>query len=419
MPIRVGLDQTNRYLLHKQHLAPDSRGQAPLPVARDIGPIRATPPTLPYVSLWARIKGFRREQLDLALYEERSLVRITRMRGRLYIVPSEEFTAHHLVARPLLGHGLRDLDDLIHEARGEEEETNLRSSDELAQRVLEIMSTRGPHTIAELIQLIPELDARILHDPEHPELGHSRLGTRLVPAMCAQGLLVRAQPCGGWRSDLHSYATVPSWLPGTRSDSLSTREALSRVVSAYVSAFGPVTVGDVFHWLGGYSRHQVYTSLMRLGSDLTRLQISDLPGDYFMLETQVPDLLDFRPQERCVCLLPPRDSYPTAYDDAGRFLDPSQRARVYDRVGESTGTVWLDGRIAGTWRSHIRDERIVARLFEPLEPHVLAQVGEEARSLGEMLDLDSLDLDVRSVGDSESDEEERSLPAIALGQVHH
>ena len=419
MPLRVGLDQVNRYLLHKQHLAPSSRGQAAVAVARDVGPIGAAPPTTPYISLWARTNGFQREQLDSALYEERSLVRIPWMRATLYIVPSDEYPAHHQVAGPLLDRGLRDLDDLLREAGGGEDESHLRSSRELAQRVLEIMSTRGPHTIAELMQLLPDLEARIYHDPEYPELGHSRLGTRLVPAMCAQGLLVRAQPRGGWRSDLYSYATMPSWLPGTRSDSLSTREALTRIVRAYVSAFGPVTVGDVSHWLGGYARHQVVTALMRLGGDLARLQIYDFPGDYFMLETQVPELLDFSPEERCVCLLPPRDSYSMAYNDASRFLHPSHRERVYDRVGESAGTVWVDGRIAGTWWPHIREARIIVRLFEPVHPHALALVGEEARRLGDLLDLDSVEIDIRTLRESEADEGEGSLRAPVVGTLDH
>ena len=447
MPLRFTIDQVNHFVLQKQHLTPGSRGKDIASVIGDIGPVRATPAITPNVSLWARVADFDRKQLRTALHEERSLVRAQCMHARLFMIPSADLGAYYQAFRPLLRHGLHALDELLSGLPGclpagqagqkgarRGDETALLPfgtepawrADRLAQRVLEVMSARGPSTVAELAQLLPELDAQIYHDPEHPELGYSKLGTRLIPAMCAEGLLVRAQMRGGWRSDLCSYLPLSAWLPEVDLESLSPRNALQHVIRDYVSAFGPVTVGDMLHWLGGYARRQIVGILMSLGDDLTRVQVSGSRGDYFLLKDQVCRLADCSLEKhsaclggRQACLLPPRDSYPMAYSDTSRFLAESDRERVFDRVGESLGTVWLDGSIAGTWWMNMREERIIVRFFEAIDPEALALVGEEARRLGESFEFPSLDIDIGAYAEQGADHEEDALSIFALGNARH
>lgn|GEM_PF-589868 len=393
MPLRLSAVQVNDYVLHRQHLAPASRGKSVLAVVQDIGPLRASLTITPYISLWSRIEGFERQQLEAALYQERALLRVPCMDARLYIVPAQDYPAYYQVTKPFLRHGLRDLDSLLADMRLEESAP--LHSEELAQRVLEVMSVRGSCTVAALAEMLPALNARLFNDPEHPELGYTTLAGRLIPAMCAQGLLIRAQTRGSWRSDLYSYATLASWLPEFRLRDMLEREALRHVILAYVSAFGPVTVGDILHWLGSVARRQVVATLMDLSDQLTRLQISGSQGDYFMLRGQVAEMLDYRgPAQRIVNLLPPRDSYVMAYSDTSRFLVESYREHVFDRVGEPLGTVWVDGYVVGIWWLQIREERIVARFFEAMDPEALALTAEEARLLGKFLEFPSLDLEI-------------------------
>ena len=415
MPLRFPIDQVNRYVLHKQHLTPGSQARDAVSVVRDVGPIRATPAASLYISLWARVKGFARQQLDTALYQERTFVRVPCMHARLYLVPSEDLSAYYQTLKPLLLLGLHDLDDLVGDSYSKSEGNHPLRSSELAQRVLEVMSTRGPSTLVELAELLPELNTRIHYDPDNPELGHSRLATRLIPAMCAEGTLIRAQTRGRWRSDLYSYTTLHSWLPGIDLESMSPRDALQRVVLRYVQAFGPVTIGDILHWLGRYARRRIAAALMSLGDRLTRIQIVGSRGDYFMVKEQIPELLDYSLKERNVCLLPPRDSYAMAYSAAVRFMAEPYIERVFDRVGESTGTVWVDGYIVGTWWARMREERIVVRFFESIDPQALALAGEEARRLAEFLDFPSLDIDIGTYPEQDLDEEERAIMVLVHG----
>lgn len=409
MPIRFPIAKVNHYLFHKQHLTTSAQGRKLPFLARDIGPVGAARATVPYLSLWARMKDFRREELDEALYEERSLVRVPCMRGQLYLVPAEDYAAYYQVTRPFFQRGLEDLSNFF--SRTEEDcEVEYDLCDEtLIQRVLEVISSQGAHTIAELTELLPVLSTRVYHDPEYPELGYSKLGTQLIPALCAQGILVRAKPRGGWRSQLYTYEALSAWLPGLDMEAFSAREALQHVVRVYIGAFGPATVGDISLWLGGYARRQVVGALMDLSDELTRVHIAKSQGVYFMYAKEVEALQSYTYEDHDVALLPPHDTFPTAYSDTSRFLSKRYRDRVFDRVGEPRGTVWLDGSIVGIWNPQPQGEHIQVRLFEPLPPNLVALVGEEARRLNRFLDYASFDIETQEIGEEQLPEMERTL----------
>ena len=86
------VSRLNHYLAHKQHLLPASRHTDLIRVTRDIVALHATDPTGPYLSLWARMPGFKREALEAALYQERSLAKWLCMRVTLHALPSDELT---------------------------------------------------------------------------------------------------------------------------------------------------------------------------------------------------------------------------------------------------------------------------------------------------------------------------------------
>jgi hypothetical protein len=427
MPLRVTIPQVNRFLFRKQHLTPETRARDVTTLAHSIGPIRATPATTLYISAWARVADFQTQHLDEALYQTRTLTRIHALQARLYAVPTRDLNAYFCVSRPLLRLGLGDLDALLYSAsngRKDDLDADIEvmghpSSHQLAQRVLEIMSTQGSATIDELAELLPELRRRIPHDPENPELGYSLLGTRLIPAMCAEGMLVRAETRGGWRSDFYSYATMASWLPGMdlepRGCPNAMHKALRHVVRAYVRAYGPVTIGDVQQWLGGHPRRQIMSALMRLPG-LTSLEIEGSQGDYVLFEDQLAALFNPPEEEPAAALLPPRDALPTAYSDPMRFLAQPYAERVYDRAGEALGTVWLDGQIIGTWWLHNRDQRITIRFFEQQGPETLALVGEEARRLVRLLEFSAPELDIGCLS-CEEETDLASFPVLVHGML--
>jgi hypothetical protein len=421
MPIRVPAERVRAYTFARQrlaqrpHLDPAHPSADVLAIVRDCGPVRTRPALSTYLSLYARAEGFSRHALDVALYQDRALVRVPCMHARLFVVPSEDLPAYYQVSRPILQEGLQGfVNGLLTDARGGNG-GSMPSISELVPRILEILSARGPCTVQELAEFLPALDAPVLRDPNSTGATSSHLGQRLIPALCVQGLLVRAQTRGTWRSDLFSYVPLSAWLPGMHLVALGPDEALRRVILAYVTAFGPVSIGDIYQWLGGPRRQRVAAALMHLVDRLARVQIAGGAGEYAMLREHLDAMIAFRPQGRAVALLPPKDSYVMAYSDTSRFLDPAYRERVFDRAGEAYGTVWLDGAISGTWSVQLREERMTVRLFEPLDPEGLGLLDEETRRLGQFLEFGALDV-VVGLDEAEMDDDQATiaLPSIAV-----
>ncbi|MHB1294944.1 MAG: winged helix DNA-binding domain-containing protein [Anaerolineae bacterium] len=406
MALRLQFEQVNRFVMRKQHLATQNRGRDLLALAREIGPVRATPTITPYLSYWARMRGLGRQMLDTALLRRRTLVRVPCMRAKLYVIPTEQYPAYLSVTQGLLRGSLQAfMGELVDSTAEVGMQIELP---DLTQRVLEVVSSSGPRTVSELASYLPALNAPVPEYPEVSEAGLSRLGARLIPALCAQGLLVRAHTQGGWRSDQYAYASLSAWLPDLALD-VPEEEALRLLVRWYIAAYGPVTTGDISHWLGGIERRQVAATMLALSDELARVQIGDSLGDYVLLREQVDDLMAKPDEEHTACLLPAHDSYPMAYADTRRFLAPWHHERVYDQAGEAAGTVWADGAIVGVWSLKLREERIVARLFESADPEILALVGDEARRLARFLEFAAPETEILALPEGNADVEAWTL----------
>jgi len=275
--------RVNGYLAHKQHLLPTSHLTDVVQVTRDVVALHATAVAGPYLSLWARVPGFRREWLDDALYEHRTLARMLCMRTTLHVVPGDEvpffFQAY---ARRLTRGEFRNGESLLVQAglcQAEDAEATLQR---LHRRVLDVLAERGPSTVQEIGQAVPELQARVHYSAGKSYAGEFSLGSRLVPAMCTLGLLIRARPQGTWRSNLYEYAVLSDWLPEVDLESTTPQEAQAWLVRCYLAAFGPATFDDV-RWWTGLSRREVQAGLEALKPAVQEVTVEGWGDRYLML----------------------------------------------------------------------------------------------------------------------------------------
>ena len=145
MLLRLPTEQVNSYTAYKQHLTPALRGSDVVSVVQKIGPLRATPAIVPYLSLWARIPNLHHKQVEAALYQDRSLVRIPAMQAKLYMVPTAHLAAYFQVIKPCVqGYVDGVLSGIDSFPQPEIDRT------ELIHRILEVLNTRGPKTVEEM-----------------------------------------------------------------------------------------------------------------------------------------------------------------------------------------------------------------------------------------------------------------------------
>lgn len=384
--LTLPLTQVNAYLAHKQYLLPGSRVDDVEQVTSDIVALHATVATGPYLSLWARMPAFQRTDLDRVLYDRRSLVRVLCMRSTLHLVPSrhmpfyfQAYTGGQASAARLRASSLLTC------ARLCEEQDAGQLLDDLFARVLTVLDSRGASTVEELAQAVPELQVRVRHSVGKPYEGEFSLGSRLVPAMCDLGQLVRTIARGTWRSSLYEYAPLSTWLPDVKLATVSSSAARSWLVRRYLSAFGPVAFDDV-QWWTGFSKGQTQKALRSIQSELVEAKIAGLEPGHYMLADDARRLAGFvMPEPPQSFLLPGLDPYIMGYRLRDRFLAGEHRHQVFDRAGNAMPTVWINGCVAGVWVQR-RDGGVVYGLFGPAADDQKASVASQARRLEGFLD---------------------------------
>jgi hypothetical protein len=252
-----------------------------------------------------RGSGLTRADVDRALYEERSIVRVWAMRGTIHLVPSEDVRWLVELLGPLATPG-------THRRLGRlgvpEEDRPLAIA-----LIREALERHGPLTRAEL--MVPLARAGIT--TEGQAAAH-------LPALAAfEGHVCFGEPRGG----KPTYALVEDWL-GTGLPRLGREEAVATLARRHASAFGPATAEDFASWSG--------------------LPVRDAsagwPAD---IEEETPVAV---PDPAVVRLPPAFDTYLLGYRSRD-FAVPEAHARaVWPGGGILRPTVVANGRAVGTWR---------------------------------------------------------------------
>jgi hypothetical protein len=92
------------------------------------------------------------------------------------------------------------------------------------------------------------------------------------------------------------------------------------------------------------------------------------------------------PKSRVVNLLPALDSYIMGYKERERFLSPQHRDKVFDRSGNATSPILLDGKVVGVW-DFTADKKpsVKILLFEQVENSILTEIYSKAQKIGRFI----------------------------------
>jgi hypothetical protein len=355
------LDFVNRFLLTKQHLSRDSRNSDVLQTVRDICALHATGIATPYLSLFARIEDFKREQLDEELYMKKRLGKIRCMRRTIHILPKETIPLAYAATRI----GLQKDSVAFLEFRG----VSIDEYEATSKRILETL--KGQEMTTSEIKRV---------------LGTELNVSAIVEQMCDHGLLIWGRPTKGWRGKVQNYSRFDDYFPDLDLNRTEEAEARSLLVHQYLRSFGPATEVDIAWW-AGIGKGQVRAALNSIQDQTEQISISDLDGTLLLLKSDERRLNDTKTQDtQAVNLLPNLDPYLMGYKVRDRYLSPEHKEYVFDRGGNATATILLDGKVAGVWDFEEAEEPLVKlHLFEKVERNAMSRIHTEARKLGEFI----------------------------------
>jgi winged helix DNA-binding protein len=299
------LRELNRALLERQMLLTPQRLPVPRAIER-LCALQAQYSHSPYIALWSRLTGFRKEQLTRAL-EDRKAVKSSLFRITLHITSARDYPYFAAAWLPA--------------AREMTPRVTVERMAELSRKVE--AAARKPITHEQLEAIAAE------------EMGGRWRTRTLAP-------LLHLPPSGTWgfhrRPEL---LAMSAWL----GVDLPTRdEGAKQLARSYLASFGPATQQDLLRFAGvrvadlkpGLEGLELRTFRDERGRVLLDLPRAPLPDG----DTPAP-----------VRFLPKWDSSLLAYapPERTRILPEKFRSIVIRKNGDVLPTVLVDGFVAATW----------------------------------------------------------------------
>ncbi len=378
MPVRrIDAAERRARLAVRHRLVPSRRTDDVVAIADDLVALHSSDPVTVYLSVLARMRNPALAAVETALYDDRTLLRHHAMRRTLWVGGHETVRLAHAAATvdlhrvqhrnlctALTGAGVADPDAWVAAGRS---------------AVLDALAD-GPTTARDVGRRLPELALPV-------PIGTGRQATtaaahtRLLLVLGFAGDVVRARPTGSWINGQYRWAAARDWVPDGLAVGLDTRAAAAGLARRWLRAFGPGTRTDLQWWAGWTA-----ATTTRALADVDAVEVelaggAGPPATGFVLPD---DLAPAAPAEPWVALLPGLDPTTMGWKERSWYLDPAVAAAVFDRNGNGGPTVWVDGRIVGSWVQR-RDGTIALRLLDPVDAARREEIHEAAAHLRELL----------------------------------
>jgi hypothetical protein len=303
--------------------------------------IQAQWPQSPYIALWARLTGFRKDDLTLAL-ERLEVVKSQLFRITLHISSARDYPYYAAVWLP--------------SARDTTPGVDRKTVRQLSRRV-KTLAMEGPVTHEQIADLAAH------------QMGGFRWRTRTLTP------LVHLLPSGTWSHYGRAQLRAMEAVLGVELPPLE--EGAELLVRRYLAAFGPATQEDLLRFAG------VRVGDVRAGlNDVPLRKFRDERGRILLDLPRAP--LPDGDVPAPVRFLPKWDSSILAYaaSERARILPDKFRTTVIRKNGDVLPTVLVDGFIAATWDLGAKRSLTIEPLRR-LTRHERAEIDEEGERLVE------------------------------------
>ncbi|MBF4997566.1 AlkZ family DNA glycosylase [Nocardia sp. BSTN01] len=356
----ITVAQRRARLARRHRLTFEARGTDPADIAESMVALHATDPATVYLSVCARTHGLAPADVERALYDDRSLLRLLAMRRTMFVAPVglvpvlQAAVADALAVKQRRTYGKY----LAQAVEGDIDAWLAEVADETHRELL----ARGSATGAQLSAAVPRLRTQVDTAPGKPYSKPTNITTWVLLILGCDGLIVRGRPNGSWTSSQYTWAPREAWLPAGAAP-IALDAARAELARRWLRTFGPAPVDDLTWWTG-WTKTDVRKSLSSL--DLTEVDLDGRSGVILSDDTEpAPE------SEPWAALLPALDPTPMGWQSRDWFLGP-HAAALFDTNGNIGPSIWVDGRIVGGWAQRA-DGEIAWRLLE--------DVGADAKAL--------------------------------------
>ncbi|MGH2686649.1 MAG: winged helix DNA-binding domain-containing protein [Actinomycetota bacterium] len=359
----------------RHHLSPAARAVDVAGAAADLVAVHATDPASVVIGLGARVGGITPDDIEAALYDDRSVMRMLGMRRTLFVVARDVLPVVQAACTDAVAtrERARLLQMLVDGGIASKTKAAAWLSD-VERLALDALSKLGQATAVELGKEVEHLRRQVrvgIGKKWETDIG---VGTRVLLVLAAEGKIARGRPRGTWISTQHRWATMDSWL-GAPIEPLPIEVAQAELARRWLRAFGPALAADLKWWAGWTMAH---TKRAVAAVDAVEVDLAGAVG------YALPDDLDgTAAPEPWIALVAALDTTPMGWSERDWFLGP-HRSPLFDRNGNIGATVWCDGRIVGGWAQRKSGE-IVVRLLEDIGVDAAAAVEREAARLQDWL----------------------------------
>ncbi|MFF5257590.1 winged helix DNA-binding domain-containing protein [Actinomadura viridis] len=375
----IGVAERRARLAVRHRLAAAARTDEVAGIAGSLVALHATDPATVFLSVAARSLTAAHTDVEAALYEDRTLLRMLAMRRTMFVVPVELVPALQASCADALAVRQRRTYARYLEQAGVGADAGgadawLADVEEATHRVL---LARGAATGAQLSAQEPRLRTKVDTAPGKSYSRPTGITTWVLVSLACQGRIVRGRPNGSWISSQYQWAPIEAWLPGPF-PAMPAGPARTELAARWLRAFGPAPVTDL-KWWTGWSMGEVRKALAPL--DVAEVELPDERTGTATGLVLADDLDPAGgPEGTGAALLPALDPTPMGWQDRGWFLG-EHAPLLFDRSGNIGPTVWWEGRVVGGWAQR-GDGEIALRLLEDVGAEAEAAIEAEAGRIG-------------------------------------
>jgi len=324
--------------------------------------LQAQVPKPPFIGLWSRLDGFKREHLVRAI-DRREIVRGTMMRATIHLVSRQDFIDWRPSVQPVL---TRLMTSVLGKALP-------RFDLDRIVAVAEARFDAEACTFAELRKHLSDV---------FPGVNEQAMG--LIVRM----LLPLVQtPHAGQPWAYHAaadFAVARSWL----GEDVPATAQPDRLALRYLAAFGPASGHDFQMWSGLPGGRAVLEGLhakLHVFSDESGRELFDLPrAPLADADEDVP-----------VRFLPEYDNVLLAHANRSRIVHDDHRKHLFTRNLTIPASFLVDGFVAGLWtieskvKAKKRHVRLVLKPFGKLDKRVRVALADEGERLMRFIEPDA------------------------------